>query len=264
MSARSEFYDKGWCRFSNDPVLLEWINHALPAARAAIQAPENAEWLRCDGTWQVGVNALPNDGSGRLEGGPPFTGDALTFIREELAMPAFEWDRAQVSVCYPGYPRIMETESENAFSFRVNRDAAHVDGLRREGEDGCRYLLEHHGFVLGLPLVNASADAAPFVVWEGSHEIIRRGFKVLFDGTQSAAWSNMDVTEAYKAMRREIFATCNRVEVSASPGEAYMTHRLTLHGMAPWGEHATAGPDGRMIAYFRPDFGSAEDWLLAP
>jgi hypothetical protein len=34
--------------------------------------------------------------------------------------------------------------------------------------------------------------------------------------------------------------------------------------VAPWGEGATAPPEGRMIAYFRPEFLRIADWLSAP
>ena len=34
----------------------------------------------------------------------------------------------------------------------------------------------------------------------------------------------------------------------AKPGEAYLAHRLSLHGIAPWGESATASSGGRMIS----------------
>ena len=57
---------------------------------------------------------------------------------------------------------------------------------------------------------------------------------------------------ATSSLRRRIFAECPRVAVIARPGEAYAIHRLALHGVAPWQEEAPAGPDGRMIAYFRP------------
>jgi hypothetical protein len=43
-----------------------------------------------------------------------------------------------------------------------------------------------------------------------------------------------------------------------------LIHRLALHGVAPWAEGAEAGPEGRMIAYFRPEFeGLGDDWLTA-
>jgi hypothetical protein len=53
--------------------------------------------------------------------------------------------------------------------------------------------------------------------------------------------------------------------VPAQPGEAVLVHRLALHGVAPWQKGATAPPEGRMIAYFRPEFqGLGDDWLSAP
>ena len=74
-------------------------------------------------------------------------------------------------------------------------------------------------------------------------------------------WGEVDVTEAYHAARRRIFAECPRVEIAAKPGEAYLVHRLALHGMARWGEGATAGADGRMIVYFRPILFGPRGWL---
>ncbi|NQV45179.1 MAG: hypothetical protein HQ501_09765, partial [Rhodospirillales bacterium] len=155
------FFDTGWCRFPHDPALAEWVTHALPAARLAVTAPENAEWHRCQGTWFVGVNALPNDSRGALGDGPPLAGQAVNFIHQELGLTGFatgdgtgfatgsangfEWDRAQVSICYPGYPKPMEAESDANFAYRRDRDAAHVDGLRHVGPDRRRFLLEHHG-----------------------------------------------------------------------------------------------------------------------
>ena len=41
-------------------------------------------------------------------------------------------------------------------------------------------------------------------------------------------------------------------------------HRHLVHGVAPWGEKAKAQPEGRMIAYLRPEFPSIRDWLDAP
>jgi len=75
----------------------------------------------------------------------------------------------------------------------------------------------------------------------------------------------VDITEVYQATRREIFETCRRIELPAKPGEAYLLHRHCLHGVAPWGATATASPDGRMIAYFRPEFaGGVAEWIKLP
>jgi hypothetical protein len=77
-------------------------------------------------------------------------------------------------------------------------------------------------------------------------------------------WGEEDVTQDYHQMRRAVFANCKRVEIAARPGEAFIAHRLTVHGVAPWAESATAGEDGRMICYFRPIVGGPMQWLTAP
>ena len=64
-------------------------------------------------------------------------------------------------------------------------------------------------------------------------------------------------------MRKRIFDECERVEIIAAPGEAYIVHRLALHGVAPWRSAAVADPDGRVICYFRPETPAREDWLTA-
>jgi hypothetical protein len=262
MNKAEQFFTDGWCRFEFDPVLADWVAHALPAARAAVADPANAEWLRYGGTWFAGVNVLPNDATGALAGGPALSGKAVSFIHDALGLYGFQWDKAQVSVCYPGYPQPMAGENEALFNYRVKRDAAHVDGLMRD-ENRRRFVAEHHGFVLGIPLVEADEGASPVVVWRGSHEKVRAALRSALDGTAPAGWSGIDVTEAYHAVRREIFETCERVPVSARPGEAYLIHRLALHGVAPWGDDAQAGPDGRMIAYFRPLLSDPAEWLVA-
>ena len=257
------FFEDGWCRFPYDPAVADWVERTLPAARQTVTAPENTEWLRCGGTWFAGVNVLPNDATGAVADGPPLAGQAVAFIHETLGLSGFDWEPAQVSVCYPGYPQPMASESEAAFRFRARRDAAHVDGLIPEGPDKRRYLREHHGFLLGIPMVETSADASPFVIWKGSHEVMRNAFAERFGDLAPDEWGDVDVTEAYKAARQQAFETCERVEVTASPGETYLMHRLALHGVAPWAETAQAGPDGRMIVYFRPETGGPAEWLRA-
>ncbi len=101
------------------------------------------------------------------------------------------------------------------------------------------------------------------MVWEGSHEIIRAALSERLAGIEPADWMGEDLTDAYVAARRRCFETCPRIAVPARPGEAYLMHRLTLHGVAPWDE--SAGTEGlRMIAYFRPDPfpDAAPDWWL--
>ena len=55
-----DFFERGWCLFPRDETLHAWLRRAVPAAQAAISRPANAQWLRCGGTWFVGVNALFN------------------------------------------------------------------------------------------------------------------------------------------------------------------------------------------------------------
>ena len=258
------FYKKGWCRLPHDEILSEWVERTRPAARATVDDPNNAQWLRCGGTWFAGVNVLPNDPRGAVDGAPPIAGAAIDFIHNQLGFGTFAWDRAQVSVCYPGYPQPMAEESDAAFRYRRDRDAAHLDGLLREGRERRRFLREHHGFILGIPMVETGEGASPFVIWEGSHEIVRNTFLEVFQDTEPRTWADIDMTETYQSLRRRIFEQCVRVVVSAQPGEAYVVHRLALHGVAPWAENARATDDGRMVVYFRPETGGPQTWLTAP
>ncbi len=264
MDKREQFFSRGWCSFESDPDILRWVDFALPAARATLDDPAQEQWTRYQGTWFAGVNALPNDASGRLPAGPPLAGHVVDFIVSELDLPVFDWDRAQVSICYPGYPRPMDGETVGQHNFRKTRDAAHVDGLRGSGQPKRRFLEEGHAFVLGIPMVEASSDASPFVIWEGSHEIMRRAFVSVLGGIAAADWRKVDLTDVYQQARKHCFDQCSRVTVHARPGETYLAHRLSLHGVAPWGQAATAGPDGRMICYFRPDLTGPGAWLALP
>lgn len=251
---------QGWAKFAFDPAVAEWAAHADGAAAQAEADPKNADWLRCGGTWFVGVNALPNDPAGRLPDGPELTGAVIEAARRISDAPL---DRAQTSVCYPGYPKQGADEGDSAFRYRRDRDAAHVDGLYRIMPGRRRKLLERHAYILGIPLNDAPRDAAPFVVWEGGHEIVRAALAKRFAGIPPYLWADEDVTEAYQTARREVFATCDRTPIHAKPGEAFLVHRLALHGVANW----PTGKGRRAIAYFRPELstgaGSA-DWLTAP
>lgn len=260
-----EFFERGWSFITVDPELLTWLDTAEEAARRAVADPAHSQWRRCGGTWFAGVNALENDVAGTVAGGPPLQGAAIRFA-EKLVGERFDWDRAQVSVCYPGYPKQGagegDGESDAAFAYRRDWDAAHVDGLLPVGPARRRFLREHHRFILGLPTGPADAGASPLVVWEGSHRIVRETFAKTFGDTSPATWRDLDVTEVYHAVRRRIFAECRRVTVTAGRGESYLVHRLALHGIAPWGAGATA--DERMVIYFRPESGDPAAWLRAP
>ncbi len=255
----SGFEQTGWRTFEYDPQMADWVAGALPHARAAINDPANAHWLRCGGTWFAGVNVLPNATDGSIGGAGPLRGAAVEYAATLIgAMP--DWDAGQVSVIHPGYPR-QGSESAAAFGYRLRRDAAHVDGLLRVGPDNRRMIREPHAFVLGIPLSDTSAGASPLVVWQGSHRIIAAALRRALAGTPPATWADIDVTDAYHAARRTCFDTCARVPVHARPGEAYLIHRHALHGVSPWQDGASACPEGRIIAYFRPPLTSVKAWL---
>ena len=257
------FFRRGWTVFDPDPETARWAAAARPVADGILADPDSParDW-RCGGTWFAGVNIFPNDAGGAVpaRGVPPVGGPAVRFVAEALGLSGFAWDRAQLSVCFPGYPRQGAEESEANHRYRVNRAAAHVDGLLRDAERR-RYPGEVHGFILGLPLSEADAGASPMVVWEGSHEIMRRAFRERLAGVPPERWPDEDITETYHAARREAFETCPRVPVHVAPGGSYIVHRLALHGVAPWD---SAGETPRIVAYFRPDPfpGAAPGWWL--
>jgi hypothetical protein len=263
MSKWDEFQAQGWLTFAYDAELAGWTKHAVKAAQKAVADPANAHWHQCEGTWFVGVDALNNDPVGRVEGSRPLGGTAVGFIKTHFG-PLPPLHRAQLSVIKPGYPRPRAGESDTAFGYRKNRDAAHVDGLLATGPTRRRKIREPHSFILGLPLTKVSDDAAPLVVWQGSHHVMRAAFQSALADHAPATWSEVDVTEVYQSARRVVFETCRRVTLPVQPGQATLLHRLALHGVAPWSCGASAGKDGRMIAYFRPEMTAVKDWLDAP
>ena len=213
--------------------------------------PAHAQWWRHGRTWFVGVDALPNDGAGALPGGPPLSGEAIGFIRDHLSFQG-PWHRAQLSVCCPGYPQRDSNETEAQHNYRLKRDAAHVDGLHGEGPGKRRHFRERHQFILGIPLNETDEAAAPFVVWEGSHHIIGETFATVFAGLPPGQWGDVDVTDAYQKARARVFATRRRTLLHAKPGEAYVAHKYSVHGVSPWRPDAVAPDNMRAIAYFRP------------
>ena len=249
------FLARGWHRFPHDTRTAAWAAAALAPARAAIADPALRDrWLTCEGTWFVGVDALPNDPGGAISG-TPLAGAALDAIRG-MGGPLDALHPAQVSAVWPGYPRPRAGESMAAFRYRQTRDAAHVDGIRK-GPDGARRLEEPHAFILGLPLTDSPPEAAPLVVWEGSHRIMAEAFSRAFAGDGDPR--DRDITALYTETRAEVFRTCRRVALPARPGEALLIHRLTLHGIAPWSAKAT-DPGPRITAYFRPELATPTSW----
>lgn len=240
----------GFTVFAHDSRVLAWAQAAHSVALQVSQDPAmRAANLRHGDTWFVGVDALPNDPDGSIRT-VPLEGPWADHITATAT-----WHRAQLSIVYPGYPKQDVDESDANHRYRITRKAAHVDGLLPIGPDRRRYLREPHAFILGLPL-NVSG-AAPLVIWPGSHKIMGVAFARAIgddDPTQ------VDITDAYHAARREVFETIDPVAVSARPGQAMVLHRHLLHGVDVWHPGANAPPEGRMIAYFRPEF-SPNEWL---
>lgn len=253
----------GWQVFPAERATCAWRDAVRgPALTAAAEPGLRARWLRHGGTWFVGVDVLPNDAQGRVGQGPPLSGAALDAARAVVGrLPLHP---AQVSVTYEGYPGRDPGESDAAHRYRRLRDAAHIDGLLPEGAGRRRHLREPHGFILGIALTDAAPSAAPLVVYEGSHEVMRAALRLALDGTDPEQWGEIDLTEAYHGARRRCFETCRRVEIALEPGEAVLLHRLALHGIAPWSAPAGSAPDGRALAYVRPCLPRSSDWLSLP
>lgn len=248
-----DFARKGWRQLSG-PAIAAWARAAGPVARRAVT--DSADPWRCGGTWFVGLDALPNGPDGAVAG--------VAFPWGELGLAPVALHPGQLSVVRPGYPQPSAAESEAAFRFRRNRDAAHLDGLIAEGAEKRRRIAEPHRWIVGMALNAADADASPLTVWEGSHEVMRKGLMAALRDVPPADWGNIDITEAYQAARKQVFDTCPRRALPQRLGEAVVLHRLLVHGVAPWAEGAAAEAPGRMIAYFRPLMDSVEDWLTAP
>lgn len=233
------------------PAIRAWADTALPRAEAALAKDAlDGTGRRAGGTWAVGLDLLPNDPAGGVAG-VPLPWEVLGLTPEPL-------HRAQLSTLYPGYPRPDPGEPDSANRFRLTRDAAHMDGLLPIGPDKRRMIKEPHAWILGLPLTDN--PAAPLVVWPGSAAILRTALLAVLSPHPPKIWSDIDVTDAYTAARRQVFATCPRVEMPVRRGQATLLHRLTLHGVAPWSGPETAP---RIIAYFRPQLAGVQDWLAA-
>lgn len=240
----------GWLRLRSRAI-ADWARAARGPAIAALAA--DPEPRRHGGTWAVGLDLLPNDATGAIAG--------LPLPWKDLGLPPQPLHRAQLSTVFPGYPQRDPGESDAAFAFRRDRDAAHLDGLLPIGPDKRRMMKEPHAWVLGLALTEARG--APLVVWEGSAPILRAALAQALAHHPPETWADIDLTAAYAEARRQVFATCPRVELPQSPGEAVILHRMTLHGVAPWADQPCP-PEGRIIAYFRPLMPSVADWLAAP
>lgn len=248
----------GWQVFTPEPELRAWADHANGVADGILAEPKmQAAWLRHGRTWFAGVDVLPNDSMGRLAGGPDLAGAAIDAARKICTAPLHA---GQLSVTYPGYPKQDTGESDGNHRFRVKRDAAHVDGLLPIGPHRRRKLREPHGYTLGLPLNHTPPEAAPLVVWAGSHRIIGAALAAVLVRFDLCDWPEVDLTDAYHTARRQCFETCQRVPLHVAPGGAILLHRHLLHGVAPW---AAADEGERRIVYFRPEYSDLGRWISA-
>lgn len=241
----------GWRKLGPDPAIAAWSAAALPQAREAL-AQSDEEW-RCGGTWFVGVDALPNTADGSIAG--------VSLPWGVMQLSPVTLHRAQVSTVRSGYPQASPQESPAAFAFRRDRDAAHLDGLLPHGPDKIRRITEPHAWVLGIALNDCGGGASPLVVWEGSHVVMQAALRAALAPHPVDLWAEVDITQAYQAARRRVFAICPRVEVPIVPGEATLLHRHLIHGVVPWAPGAKAPDEGRMIAYFRPLLASVARWM---
>jgi hypothetical protein len=240
----------GWKVIGPDLEILAWAAAALPQARQAIAASK--EGWRSGGTWFVGLDSLPNTEAGHI-GNTQFPWAALPLDPVPL-------HPAQLSTIRASYPLRERGESDAAFHFRRDRDAAHLDGLLAVGPARRRMMREPHTWILGLPLTDCGAGASPLVVWDGSAPIIHKALQRAYAGQPPETWGNIDVTSPYQAARREVFEKCRRVEVPVVPGEATLLHPMTIHGVAPWAAPLDV-KDDRIIAYFRPFGPSVAEWM---
>lgn len=248
-----DFARRGWLRFGAEPSVVAWAAAALASLKGRA-----LEDLRLGGTWDVGLEGLPNDATGTV-GGVGLRGKAVDAARALGDLPLH---RAQVSTVLPGYPQPSPEESSAAFAFRRDRDSAHIDGILPIGAERRRMVREPHAWLLGLPLNHCGEGASPLVVWDGSHRIMGRAFAAALAPVAEADRPFTDITEAYQAARREVFASCERIVLHTRPGEAVLLHRHALHGISPWVEGAEAPAEGRIVAYFRPVSPSVAEWLL--
>lgn len=256
VAAAAELATRGWTVLPREESVARWAAAAHVLARKVTADPAmQARWLRHGGTWFVGVDALPNGADGAVEG------MALTGEWRSVTGWTGPLHPAQLSVVHPGYPRRDPGESEGQHRFRLERDAAHLDGLLPEGAGRRRFLREPHAFIVGFPLTGMTLETGPFVVWDGSPAMIRDAFAAALSGVAPDEWAQVDLTDLYMATRRRVFETCPRRVVTAQPGETILAHRLSIHGVGPWPADVEGPEGGRMIAWFRPILPCPADWL---
>ena len=240
--------ETGFILFERTDEVSTWAATARSEAERLLVNPI-PDMLRHGGTWYVGVDALPSDEQGRINGIP------LQGPWQEM-VPDLPLHPAQLSVIYSGYPKKDKDTTDAAHNYRIKRDAAHVDGLLGSSKE--RFLKEPHAYVLGIALTDATT--CPLVVYPGSHDIMQDAFMVAFAGMPPSTWSEINISEIYRDARAEVFEVCERVELPMKAGQSVLLHRMMVHGIAPESNQKVPS-EGRMIAYFRPQLADVREWL---
>ena len=256
---------QGWHCLPQLPALLHWSEAHLQAAHACMKDPSNKHWWRYQSTWFAGVNVLANNATGAAGAKPSLPEELLSALTGYCQADTQALDQGQISAIYPGYPQADTLQSEQAHYFRQRHYAAHLDGLVPQGTGRRRFLTEQHSFILGISLTDHPANAAPLMVWPGSHQRIQAWLQTTLGTESSTKWANIDLTDEYQQIRRQILEDTEPQALYLAKGEAYVLHRHLLHGMGLWPK-SIEDPrhQGRIITYFRPCWHEPENWLFGP
>ena len=269
----SNLNKNGWSFLNTDHIHYEWIAEAKEQLETKFhQKLYDYNDLRCGSTWFVGANFLDNSSNGNI-GTKSMSKFFFSNISKKFGPNIKYWDKAQVSICWPGYPKKDAKETKKSYDFRIKRFASHIDGVIPFGSKKRRFAKEFHAFILGFPLHNNCLDCAPLVLWEGSHKIFRKFFKEIYEGISSNKISNIDITEFYNECRKKVFKNCEVKKITPQFKQPYLLDRHVLHGIDEWREkkNVKCSPknhrllnslsDGRIIVYFRPVFFNPHDWI---
>ena len=269
----SNLNKNGWSFLNTDHIHYEWIAEAKEQLETKFhQKLYDYNDLRCGSTWFVGANFLDNSSNGNI-GTKSMSKFFFSNISKKFGPNIKYWDKAQVSICWPGYPKKDAKETKKSYDFRIKRFASHIDGVIPFGSKKRRFAKELHAFILGFPLHNNCLDCAPLVLWEGSHKIFRNFFKEIYEGISFNKISNIDITELYNECRKKVFKNCEVKKITPQFKQPYLLDRHVLHGIDEWREkkNVKCSPknhrllnslsDGRIIVYFRPVFFNPHDWI---
>ena len=269
----SNLNKNGWSFLNTDHIHYEWIAEAKEQLETKFhQKLYDYNDLRYGSTWFVGANFLDNSSNGNI-GTKSMSKFFFSNISKKFGPNIKYWDKAQVSICWPGYPKKDAKETKKSYDFRIKRFASHIDGIIPFGSKKRRFAKEFHAFILGFPLHNNCLDCAPLVLWEGSHKIFRNFFKEIYEGISFNKISNIDITELYNECRKKVFKNCEVKKITPQFKQPYLLDRHVLHGIDEWREkkNVKCSPknhrllnslsDGRIIVYFRPVFFNPHDWI---